>query len=96
MTITLHSLVLRARTAWLRIQVDAYSRQLHSIGVQRENDFQAERILHRNISAARTELRDLTQDSSEPDPISVSLSPKSFRPRLVELVRKSATDAKRK
>ena len=45
--------------AWLRYRLDACTRCLHTIAAQRANDFQAERLLHREISAMRTLLRSL-------------------------------------
>lgn len=45
--------------AWLRSQLDNYTRSLHNIAAQRENDFHAERILHRAISATRSKLQSL-------------------------------------
>jgi hypothetical protein len=45
--------------AWLRYRLDSYTRCLHTIAAQRENDFQAERHLHRAISATRSRLQSL-------------------------------------
>jgi hypothetical protein len=45
--------------AWLRARLDSYSRHLHAIAVQRENDFHAERLLHRAVSATRSKLQSL-------------------------------------
>lgn len=45
--------------AWLRSRLDNYTRSLHNISAQRENDFHAERILHRAISATRSKLQSL-------------------------------------
>jgi hypothetical protein len=45
--------------AWLRSRIDTYTRSLHTIAAQRENDFHAERILHRAISATRSKLQSL-------------------------------------
>jgi hypothetical protein len=45
--------------AWLRTRLDSYSRHLHAIAVQRENDFHAERLLHRAVSATRARLQSL-------------------------------------
>jgi hypothetical protein len=45
--------------AWLRSRIDSYTRSLHAIAVQRENDFHAERILHRAISTTRSKLQSL-------------------------------------
>jgi hypothetical protein len=44
---------------WLRYQLDAHRRCLHAIAVQRDNDFQAERLLHRAMSSARSRLQSL-------------------------------------
>ena len=45
--------------AWLRYRLDTYTRCLHTIAAQRENDFHAERMLHRAISATRSRLQSL-------------------------------------
>jgi hypothetical protein len=45
--------------AWLRARLDSYTRHLHAIAAQRENDFHAERILHRAVSATRAKLQSL-------------------------------------
>jgi hypothetical protein len=45
--------------AWLRSRIDTYTRNLHAIALQRENDFHAERILHRAISTTRSKLQSL-------------------------------------
>jgi hypothetical protein len=45
--------------AWLRSRLENYTRSLHAIAAQRENDFHAERILHRAISATRSKLQSL-------------------------------------
>jgi hypothetical protein len=45
--------------AWLRSRLDNYTRSLHIIAAQRENDFYAERMLHRAISATRYKLQSL-------------------------------------
>jgi hypothetical protein len=45
--------------AWLRSRLENYRRSLHTIAAQRENDFHAERILHRAISATRSKLQSL-------------------------------------
>ncbi|RYE99344.1 MAG: hypothetical protein EOO78_14490 [Oxalobacteraceae bacterium] len=44
---------------WLRYRLDACKRCLHTIAAQRANDFQAERVLHRDISAMRSRLQSL-------------------------------------
>jgi alkylhydroperoxidase/carboxymuconolactone decarboxylase family protein YurZ len=45
--------------AWLRARLDSYTRHLHAIAAQRENDFHAERMLHRAVSATRAKLASL-------------------------------------
>jgi hypothetical protein len=45
--------------AWLRVRLDSYTRHLHAIAAQRENDFYAERMLHRAVSATRSKLQSL-------------------------------------
>jgi hypothetical protein len=45
--------------AWLRSRLDNYTRSLQIIAAQRENDFYAERILHRAISTTRSKLQSL-------------------------------------
>ena len=49
----------RLYKAWLRSRLDNYSRGLQAIAAQRENDFHAERILHRAMSATRSKLQSL-------------------------------------
>jgi hypothetical protein len=48
-----------AYRAWLRVRLDSYQRSLHAIAAQRENDFHAERLLHRAISSTRSKLQSL-------------------------------------
>jgi hypothetical protein len=48
-----------AYRAWLRSRIDNYTRSLHAIAAQRENDFQAERLLHRAISTTRSKLQSM-------------------------------------
>ena len=45
--------------AWLRSRLENYTRSLHAIAAQRENDFHAERILHRAITTTRSKLQSL-------------------------------------
>jgi hypothetical protein len=49
----------RLYKAWLRVRLDNYTRNLQAIAAQRENDFHAERILHRAVSATRSKLQSL-------------------------------------
>lgn len=84
MAFSINPFGLRIRTLWLRLRIDAYSRQLHSIWAQRENDFEAERMLYRQLCAARTKLRKLTKDRQESDPNQIHLPPNKFRPSLVK------------
>ena len=53
------SITRRLYRAWLRSRIDTYTRSLHAIAVQRENDFHAERMLHRAISTTRSKLQSL-------------------------------------
>jgi len=59
MTPILKPIATRLYRAWLRSRLDNYTRSLHAIAAQRENDFQAERILHRAVSATRSKLQSL-------------------------------------
>jgi hypothetical protein len=49
----------RLYKAWLQIRLDSYNRNLQAIAAQRENDFHAERMLHRAVSATRSKLQSL-------------------------------------
>jgi len=44
---------------WLRYRLDACKRCLQAIAAQRENDFHAERMLHREMSTTRSRLQSL-------------------------------------
>ncbi|MDB5745454.1 MAG: hypothetical protein JWP72_302 [Massilia sp.] len=59
MTFILKPITRRLHKAWLRSRLDNYTRCLHAIAAQRENDFHAERILHRAVSATRSKLQSL-------------------------------------
>lgn len=59
MRISLKPITARLYRAWLRSRLDAYTRNLHAIAAQRENDFHAERMLHRAVSATRSKLHSL-------------------------------------
>jgi hypothetical protein len=59
MKITLRPVTARLQRAWLRSRLDTHARSLRFIAAQRENDFQAERILHREISVMRSKLQSL-------------------------------------
>lgn len=54
-----NSLSTRLYKAWLRSRLDVHARSLQTIAAQRENDFQAERILHREVSVMRAKLQSL-------------------------------------
>ena len=45
--------------AYLRSRLARYTRDLQAIAEQRENDFHAERILHREVVAVRSKLQSL-------------------------------------
>jgi hypothetical protein len=59
MKLSVKPIIARLYKAWLRTRLDTYSRHLHAIAVQRENDFHAERMLHRAVSATRSKLMSL-------------------------------------
>ncbi len=44
---------------WLRSRLDGHARALASIAAQRENDFQVERLLHKEMSELRSKLHAL-------------------------------------
>ena len=45
--------------AWLRARLERYTRALEVIAAQRENDFHAERVLHREVVVTRSKLHSL-------------------------------------
>ena len=45
--------------AWLRARLERCARDLDAIAAQRENDFQAERLLHREVIVVRSKLQSL-------------------------------------
>lgn len=59
MKLSLKPFKTRLYKAWLRSRLDNYSRSLHAIAAQRENDFHAERMLHRAMSATKAKLQSL-------------------------------------
>ncbi|PWF45103.1 hypothetical protein [Massilia glaciei] len=59
MKITVKPITSHLYKAWLRSRLQVCSRGLQTIAAQRENDFHAERILHREISAMRSKLQSL-------------------------------------
>ncbi|MES2296504.1 MAG: hypothetical protein V4582_05650 [Pseudomonadota bacterium] len=59
MKISVKPITSRLYKAWLRSRLDGCSRDLQSIAAQRENDFHAERILHREMSKMRSKLQSL-------------------------------------
>ena len=59
MTPILQAITRRLYRAWLRSRLDNYTRSLHAIAAQRENDFQAERILHQAVTNTRAKLHSL-------------------------------------
>lgn len=83
MAAIIYPIVLRFRTVWLRFRIDAYSRQLQHIWAQRENDYEAERLLHRELCAARTKLRALNTNRVTSEPNETPLTTK-FCPSLVK------------
>lgn len=59
MKLLLKPITTRLHKAWLRSRLDNYTRSLQAIEAQRENDFHAERMLHRAVSATRSKLQSL-------------------------------------
>lgn len=59
MSLIFRPITRRLYKAWLRTRLDNYNRSLTAIAAQRENDFQAERILHQAVSATRSKLQSL-------------------------------------
>jgi hypothetical protein len=59
MKIKSNSLYTRLYKAWLRSRLEVHTRNLQNIAAQRENDFHAERILHREMSVMRAKLQSL-------------------------------------
>lgn len=59
MTLSLKQIRTRLYKAWLRSRLDNYTRSLHAIAAQRENDFHAERMLHRAVSTTKAKLQSL-------------------------------------
>ncbi|WP_174999193.1 hypothetical protein [Rugamonas aquatica] len=45
--------------AWLRARLERYMRALDAIAAQRENDFHAERVLHKEVVLLRSKLHSL-------------------------------------
>lgn len=59
MKLSIKPITTRLHKAWLRARLDSYARNLQAIAAQRENDFYAERLLHRAVSATRAKLQSL-------------------------------------
>jgi hypothetical protein len=57
--ITLPPVAVTLYKAWLRSRLDRYNRQLEVIAAQRENDFLAERVLHKQVVTVRSKLHSL-------------------------------------
>lgn len=89
MELTLQTVALWVRTVRLRRRVAVYSRMLQAIAVQRKNDFEAERMLHRLISCANSDLRLLEHDPRVANHNDIALPTEKFRPRIVKLVQKN-------
>lgn len=88
MECNIRSLLVRVRIQWSRFQIHGCSRQLSSIASQRANDFEAERMLHRDLCVLRAELQKLSENFGEAryDP-----SPhENFHPRLVRFKKRGA------
>jgi hypothetical protein len=59
MKLSIKPITSRLYKAWLLSRLDTYTRNLQAIAAQRENDFYAERMLHRAVSATRSKLQSL-------------------------------------
>ncbi|MEC5161855.1 hypothetical protein ACFDR9_004808 [Janthinobacterium sp. CG_23.3] len=59
MKILPHPIATLVYRAYLRARLTRYTRDLQAIAAQRENDFHAERILHREVVAVRSKLLSL-------------------------------------
>ncbi|MES2742659.1 MAG: hypothetical protein V4754_17175 [Pseudomonadota bacterium] len=59
MKISATPLTTRMYKAYLRSRLERHMRDLQAIAAQRENDFHAERILHREVIEVRSKLRSL-------------------------------------
>ena len=57
--INLPPLVATLYKAWLRARLERYTRALEAIAAQRENDFHAERVLHKEMVLLRSKLNSL-------------------------------------
>ena len=57
--IKLPPVVVTLYKAWLRARLDRYARELEVIAAQRENDFQVERVLHKQVVTLRSKLHSL-------------------------------------
>ncbi|ELX10915.1 hypothetical protein Jab_2c30160 [Janthinobacterium sp. HH01] len=57
--INLPPLVAALYKAWLRARLERYTRALEAIAAQRENDFHAERVLHKEVVLLRSKLNSL-------------------------------------
>lgn len=59
MKISAKPITARLYRAWLRSRLDVCTRHLATIAAQRENDFHAERLLHRQMTEMRSKLQSL-------------------------------------
>jgi hypothetical protein len=59
MNVSAKPLVMKLYRAYLRSRLERYTRDLQAIAEQRENDFQAERILHQAVVSVRSKLHSL-------------------------------------
>jgi hypothetical protein len=64
MNISLASFRRALRIERLRLRINSYSYQLHSIHMQRENDFKAECLIHKEMSLAKSDLKRLQLSAS--------------------------------
>jgi len=59
MNVSAKPLVMKIYRAYLRSRLERYTRDLQAIAEQRENDFQAELILHQAVVSVRSKLHSL-------------------------------------
>ena len=86
MLVTVKSLMADLNELWLRHRLDTYSRQLQSIAVQRENDFQVERLLQKQVSIIRSELRLGRRAGVMNEPVDYPISQKAASNSRMQLV----------
>lgn len=79
MDLSLKSIMHALEIHSLRLRINSYSRQLHSIRAQRDNDFNLECVLHREMSIAESCLKQLELQSLARPPVTGSAQSKRDR-----------------